>query len=122
MNEETEKKEETEKDETLFFHGTTHLGFGANRFTVAGKCYSSGQMNLGIAICSSDDQFVKSEGRKIATARLENIVSGIGTAIIISKIEKGSERKAFNRVCIMLSCLDKQSLVEFFDVHKKEEE
>lgn len=56
------------KDETLFFHGTSIDG---RRFTLAAKfLVEVDDLLLGIAICSTTDQFVKKIGRKKAEGRL----------------------------------------------------
>jgi len=57
-----EKKEE----KVLYFHGLT---VDECRFTVAGV-FKGDLLNLGISVCSENDQFNKAKGRLIASGRI----------------------------------------------------
>lgn len=64
---------------TLFYHGKTVDG---RRFTIAGKFNPEpfGDLSLGIAICSEEDQFIKKAGRHKAEGRI-NAASPKGRVI-----------------------------------------
>lgn len=114
---ETEKEEGTEN--ILFFHGETmENGPKDHRFTVAGTVAPK-QINLAIAICSKNDQFVKSEGRKLATERL--IKDDNGIIVILADIKKGTERKTFNRFVSNLQWMSKNELIDLFNLRKEVE-
>ena len=115
--EEAEKKEGTDK--ILFFHGRTYMGIEDNRFTIAGTCYPN-KIDMGIAICSFNDQFVKSKGRELALERLNKIYTKNGVMSFLLVVKAGNERQTFNRIASSLQLMTKQELVDIFNLHREE--
>jgi len=108
--------EQLENKELLFFHGETYKCF-PYRFTIAGYC-TPNQITMGIAICSKSDNFVKAEGRRLASARLNEHLNSKGVITILTQVPKGQERKAFNRAASLFQFLCKRELIELFNVGK----
>lgn len=116
--EEQKKEEKAEKNEILFFHGSTNeRNWNDHRFTVAAVCYPT-QITLAIAICSKDDQFVKAEGRKRAIERLQAGVNTNGCISILLTLKKGTERRIFNRFANLFQSMSKAELIELFSLRK----
>lgn len=104
----------TEKLNILYFHGRTKDNC---RYTVAGYVEDN-EITLGISICSTQDVFVKSKGRKISTGRLLNQRYGNrGSLKTIQKEDVGNRLKFLHEV-IKYNSHTKDELLTLFNLKK----
>lgn len=100
--------------ETLFFHGKTTNN---QRFTIAGKFENEGDTLLtGISLCSNNDMFVKTEGRKKAEGRLST-KKNIGITRFRVTEPQLTQLKSFHVICEMLSRKSSNDLQKMFNLH-----
>lgn len=105
---------------TLFFHGKTLDG---KRFTIAGKFESKNGLlkkkvvlNLGLAMCSKNDLFVKKVGRVKAEGRLKSN-SGKLTLLVKNKFTDKTASGTFINLVKDYSLLKSKKLQKKFNLY-----